>query len=70
MECYMDSSPANSIFRKPLAELSKRLLHMCMELLDFRLKIVYIPGKRQSIADALSSYPTYCNIWPFKDPRT
>ena len=41
-----------------------------MELLDFRLKIVYIPGKRQSIADALSRHPTDCNIWPFKDPST
>ena len=70
MECIMDSSPAKSIFKKPLAELSKRLLCMCMELLDFRLKIVYIPGKRQSIADALSRHPADCNIWPFKDPRT
>ena len=43
---------------------------MLMELLDFRLKIVYIPGKRQSIADALSRHPTDCNIWPFKDPST
>ena len=43
---------------------------MRMELLDFRLKIVYIPGKRQSIADALSRHPTDSNIWPFKDPST
>ena len=41
-----------------------------MELLDFRLRIVYIPGKRQSIADALSRHPTDCNQWPFKDPST
>ena len=43
---------------------------MRMELLDFRLRIVYIPGKRQSIANALSRHPTDCNIWPFKDPST
>ena len=66
----MDSSPATSIFKKPLAELSKRILHMRMELLDFRLIIVYIPGRRQYIADALSRHPTGCNIWPFKDPST
>ena len=71
VECIiMDSSPANSIFKKPLAELSTIILRMCMELLDFRLKIVYIPGKRQSIVDALSRHPTDCNIWPLKDPST
>ena len=70
VECYMDSSPAGSIFKKPLAELSKRLLRMRLELLDFRLRIIYIPGKRQSIADALSRHPTGCNLWPFKDPSS
>ena len=70
VECYMDSSPAGSIFKKPLAELSKRLLRMRLELLDFRLRIIYIPGKRQSIADALSRHPTGCNQWPFKDPSS
>ena len=68
VECYIDSSPAGSIFKKPLAELSKRILRMRLELLDFRLRIIYIPGKRQSIADALSRHPTDCNVWPFKDP--
>ena len=70
VECYMDSSPAGSIFRKPLAELSKRILRMRLELLDYRLRIIYIPGRRQSIADALSRYPTGCNQWPFKDPSS
>ena len=70
VECYMDSSPAGSIFKKPLAELSKRLLRMHLELLDFRLRIIYIPEKRQSIADALSRHPTGCNLWPFKDPSS
>ena len=70
VECYMDSSPAGSIFKKPLAELSKRILRMRLELLDFRLRIIYIPGKRQSIADALSRHPTDCNQWPFKDPSS
>ena len=46
VECYMDSSPAGSIFKKPLAELSKRLLRMRLELLDFRLRIIYIPGEK------------------------
>ena len=45
VKCYMDSSPAGSIFKKPLAELSKRILRMRLELLDFRLRIIYIPGK-------------------------
>ena len=43
---------------------------MRLELLDFRLRIIYIPGKRQSIADALSRHPTGCNLWPFKDPSS
>ena len=58
VECFLDLSPANSIFRRTLAELSKRLLCIRMELLDYCLKIFYIPGRKQSIADALSRYPT------------
>ena len=70
VECMMDLSPAYSIFRKPLADLPKRLLRMIMELLDYCLKIVYIPSKKQSIADALPRHPTDGNIWPFIDPST
>ena len=57
-------------FRRPLAELSKHLLCIRMELLDYRLKIFYIPGRKQSIEDALSRYPTSEKIWSFLDPST
>ena len=38
VECRMDSSPANSIFKKPLAELSKRILHMLHGIIGFQVE--------------------------------
>ena len=70
VKCMIDLSPANYIVRKPLADLWKRLLHMRMALLDYNLRIIYVPERRQSIADALSRNPTDGNIWPFLDPAT
>ena len=38
VECFMDSSPASSIFKKPLAELSKRILRMRIGVIGFQVE--------------------------------
>ena len=43
---------------------------MRMELLDYNLKIVYVPGRQQSISETLSRNPKDGNIWPFIDRAT
>ena len=48
VECYMDSSPAGSIFKKPLAELSKRLLCMRLEPFGFQTEN-YIYTRKKTI---------------------
>ena len=60
----MDHSLAKSIMEKPLDELSKHILILRLELLDYNLQIVYTPGRKMVIAYALLRYPTSL----FSDP--
>ena len=64
----MDHSPAGSIMQKSLSELSKKLLWLWLELLDYNIQVIYLPGHKQTIADALSRYPSNITVWPFSDP--
>lgn len=53
-----DHKPLINIFKKPLVEAPKRLQLMLMILQRYDLKIEYISGKNNFVADALSRAPT------------
>ncbi|XP_054713788.1 uncharacterized protein K02A2.6-like [Uloborus diversus] len=50
--------PLLGLFKKPIENLSPRLQRMLFELLKYRIKLVYVPGKKRYVADALSRSST------------
>ncbi|XP_054713060.1 uncharacterized protein K02A2.6-like [Uloborus diversus] len=53
-----DHKPLLGLLKKPIENLSERLQRMLFELLKYRIKLVYVPGKKLYVADALSRSPT------------
>jgi RNase H-like domain found in reverse transcriptase/Reverse transcriptase (RNA-dependent DNA polymerase)/Integrase zinc binding domain/Retroviral aspartyl protease len=51
---HSDHRPLQSIFAKPISQTTARLQRMLIRLAKFDLEIVYRPGKRMYVADALS----------------
>lgn len=52
-----DHKPLERIHKKPISEVTKRLQRMLMALQRYRIKIMYVPGKEMTLADALSRAP-------------
>lgn len=52
-----DHKPLITIFNKPLLSAPKRLQHMLLNLQRYRLSIVFVTGKENVVADALSRAP-------------
>ena len=54
VEVHSDHKPLESIFKKPLYKVPPRLQRMRLRLQKYDIKIKYVPGKFQYIADTLS----------------
>lgn len=51
-----DHKPLIAIFKKPLSKISSRLQRMLLRLQQYKLNVVYKPGKELVIADTLSRH--------------
>jgi hypothetical protein len=53
-----------------MQDLSERMMRMKAEILDYRLKILFTPGKRHKIADCLGCHPLLKEEegWKYYDP--
>ena len=49
-----DHKPLETILRKPIATAPLRLQAMMLNISDYDLKVGYLPGKKQVLADTLS----------------
>ena len=49
-----DHKPLETILRKPMATAPLRLQAMILKVSGFELKVDYLPGKKQVLADTLS----------------
>ena len=54
MELHSDHKPLESIFKKPLFKVPPSLQRMRLCLQKYDIKVKYVPGKFQYIADTLS----------------
>ena len=55
-----DHRPLVGVFERPLAEMeNQRLLRFRLKLTDYRMSVVWTPGKTHLIADALSRAPVF-----------
>ena len=54
MEVHSDHKPLESIFKKPLFKVPPHLQRMRLCLQKYDIKVKYVPGKFQYIADTLS----------------
>ena len=54
VEVHSDHKPLESIFKKPLFKVPPRLQRMRLRLQKYDIKVKYVPGKVQYIADTLS----------------
>lgn len=52
-----DHKPMLNIFNKPLLSAPKRLQHMLLNLQRYKLKVEFVTGKENGVADALSRAP-------------
>ena len=52
-----DHKPLQSIMLKPIASAPKRLQRMLLRLQRYSFDLVYVPGSRLDVADALSRAP-------------
>ena len=55
--CILDHKPLQTLMEAPLESLSPRMLRACLELLPYRIKYVWAPGRCLSICDALGRRP-------------
>ena len=62
-----DHKPLVSVFRKSLTSASPRLSRMLLCILDYQLDVMYQPGTKMHLSDALSRLTSYNNvIWVIK----
>jgi hypothetical protein len=54
VEIETDHKPLETIFKKPMADISPRLLRMLMKLQNYNLTVRYKPGRQLLLADHLS----------------
>lgn len=51
VEDYSDHKPLKTITRKPLLDVSNRLLRMLLRLQQYDINIVYVPGRLMHLAE-------------------
>ena len=56
-----DHKPLETILRKPLLSAPLRMKTMMLKVKGYDLKVDYLPGKEQVIADTLSRPSTTCH---------
>ena len=66
--CMLDHKPLQTLMTAPLETLSPRMLRARLELLPYRIKFVWQPGRCLSICDALGRCPVYQSWRNLPDP--
>ena len=56
-----DHKPLVSLFRKSLTSASPRLSRMLLHIVDYQLDVMYQPGTKMHLSDALSSLTSHNN---------
>jgi hypothetical protein len=70
IKLHVDHLPLVTLLQAPMQNLSERMMRMKAEILDYRLEVLYISGKRHQIADCLGRRPLLKEEeeWKYYDP--